>query len=404
MTFFSALRLALATLLVHKGRSALTGLGIVIGVSAIVALVSAGDGARSKLDDRLESAGKNLIIIRPGGRTSTGMVADFQPLTEADVAALRRDVGSLLVGVVPWQEADALATSRSGRAPTAVVGTTPDFQRVCNWQVTQGRLFDAEEAKRAATVCLIGQTVLKRLFPDRSDPIGERILVGRLRLRVIGVLGSKGTTPLGVDQDDQVFVPLATLQRKLVGRESIAMLLAAARSLDDIDVAQAEITRTLRRRHHVKPDAAPDFDVSSVQELSAFAVTMTATLQLLVGVIASISLVVGGVGIMNIMLVSVTERTREIGVRMAVGATPGDVLSQFLIEAVVLALLGGIVGVVLGIAAAVGVAYLAGWPAIVSPQIILLAFGVTAAVGIFFGYYPAWKASRLDPIDALRYE
>jgi putative ABC transport system permease protein len=404
MTCFSALRLALATLLVNKGRSALTGLGIVIGVSAIVALVSAGDGARSKLDDRLESAGKNLLIIRPGGRTSTGMVADFQPLTEGDVAAIRREVGSLLVGVIPWQEADALATSRGGRALTALIGTTPDFQRVCNWQVTQGRLFDADEARRAATVCLLGQTVLRRLFPDGRDPIGEKVVVGPLRLRVIGVLGSKGTTPLGVDQDDQIFMPLSTLQRKLVGKENIAMLLAAARSLDVIDEAQKGITRVLRRRHHIKADAAPDFDVSSVQELSAFAVTMTATLQLLVGVIASISLVVGGVGIMNIMLVSVTERTREIGIRMAVGATPTDVLGQFLIEAVVLALLGGVVGVVLGIAAAVGVAQAAGWPAVVSPQIILLAFAVTTAVGIFFGYYPAWKASRLDPITALHYE
>ncbi len=189
MSCFSALRLALATLLVNKGRSALTGLGIVIGVSAIVALVSAGDGARSKLDDRLESAGKNLIIIRPGGRTSSGMVADFHPLTEGDVAALQRDVGALLVGVVPWQEADAVATSRAGRAATAVVGTTPDFQRVCNWQVTHGRLFDADEARRAATVCLIGETVRRRLFPDRPDPVGERILVGQLRLRVVGVLG-----------------------------------------------------------------------------------------------------------------------------------------------------------------------------------------------------------------------
>jgi putative ABC transport system permease protein len=404
MTCFSALRLALATLLVNKGRSALTGLGIVIGVSAIVALVAAGDGARTKLDDRLDSAGKNLLIVRPGGRTSSGMVADFQPLTEGDVAAIRREVGSLLVGVVPWQEADALVSSRGGRTPTAVVGTTPDFQRVCNWRVTSGRLFDADEARRAAAVCLLGQTVLRRLFPDRADPVGETVVVGALRLRVIGVLGSKGQTPLGVDQDDQIFVPLATLQRKLAGKESIAMLLAAARSLDGIDDAQRGITRVLRRRHHVKPDAAPDFDVSSVQELSAFAVTMTATLQLLVGVIASISLVVGGVGIMNIMLVSVTERTREIGIRMAVGATPADVLTQFLIEAVVLALLGGVIGVVLGIAAAVGVARAADWPAIVSPGVILMAFAVTTAVGIFFGYYPAWKASRLDPIDALRYE
>jgi putative ABC transport system permease protein len=404
MTAFSALRLALATLLLNRGRSALTGLGIVIGVSAIVALVSAGDGARTKLDDRLESAGKNLIIIRPGGRTATGMVAEFQPLTEGDVAALQREVGSLLVGVVPWQEANALAVSRAGRTSTAVVGTTPDFPRVCNWQVTRGRLFDAEESKRAAAVCLIGQTVVRRLFPDRTDAVGERIVVGALRLRVIGVLGSKGATPLGFDQDDQIFVPLSTLQRKLAGRESLAMLLAAARSLDSLEETQAEIARTLRRRHHVKVGAAPDFDVSSVQELSAFAVTMTRTLQVLVGVIASISLLVGGVGIMNIMLVSVTERTREIGIRRAVGATPADVLSQFLVEAVVLALIGALLGVVLGIAATVAVALVAGWPVIVSPGSILLAFAVTAGVGAFFGYYPAWKASRLDPIAALHYE
>jgi putative ABC transport system permease protein len=404
MSIASALRLALATLLLHKGRSALTGLGIVIGVGAMVALVAAGDGARSKLDERLESAGKNLIIIRPGGRTSSGMVADFQPLTEGDVAAIRREVGASLVGVIPWQEADALATSRGGRAGTAVVGTTPDFQRVCNWRLTAGRVFDADEARQAAPVCLVGQTVRQRLFPDRPDPVGEKVVVGALRLRVVGVLAPKGTTPLGVDQDDQIFVPLATLQHKLVGRESIAMLLAAARSLDEIDEAEQGIARVLRRRHHIKADAAPDFDVSSVQELSAFAVTMTATMQILVGVIASISLVVGGVGIMNIMLVSVTERTREIGIRMAVGATPADVLIQFLIEAVVLALLGGVIGVALGIAAAAGVARAAGWPAIISPSVVLLAFLVTAAVGIFFGFYPAWKASRLDPIEALRYE
>jgi putative ABC transport system permease protein len=404
MTFSSALRLALATLLLNKGRSALTGLGIVIGVSAMVALVAAGDGARSKLDDRLDSAGKNLLIIRPGGRTSSGLVADYQPLTEGDAAALRREVGSLLVGVVPWQTTPALASSRAGSAPTVIVGSTPDFQRVCNWQVAHGRLFDAEEARRAAPVCLVGQTALRHLFPGRPDPVGETLVVGALRLRVVGVLGPKGTTPLGVDQDDQVFVPLATLQRKLVGKENVEMLLAAARSLDAIDEARQGITRVLRRRHHIKADAAPDFDVSSVQELSAFAVTMTATLQVLVGAIASISLVVGGVGIMNIMLVAVTERTREIGIRMAVGATPADVLAQFLIEAVVLALFGGAIGVALGIAAAAGVARAADWPTIISPSVVLLAFAVTAAVGVFFGYYPAWKASRLDPIDALRYE
>jgi putative ABC transport system permease protein len=404
MSFAAAIRLALATLLVHKGRSALTGLGIVIGAGAMVALVSAGDGARGRLDDRLESAGKNLIIVRPGGRTPSGMVADYRPLTEDDAAAVRREVGPLLVGVVPWQTAPCLASSRAGRGPTTVAGSWPEFRRVCNWQVTGGRLFNHSDLKRAAPVCLLGQTVRRRLFPDGADPVGEKVALGPVRLVVVGVLGPKGTTPLGEDQDDQIFVPLSTLQRKIVGRESIAMLLAAARSLDGIDGAQQEIIKVLRRRHHVKPDAVGDFDVSNVQELAAFAVTMTATLQLLVAVIASLALVVGGVGIMNIMLVSVTERTQEIGLRMAVGARPGDILLQFLAEAVTLALLGGAAGVALGIAAGVGLARAAGWPTVVSPAAVVVAFAVTAAVGVFFGYYPAWKASRLDPIEALRYE
>jgi putative ABC transport system permease protein len=255
-----------------------------------------------------------------------------------------------------------------------------------------------------ALVCLLGQTVRRKLFPGSAHPLGEWIRVDRLQLRVVGVLGEKGRSPTGADQDNQVFVPITTLQRRLVGEERIGLILAAARSEGVIARAKAEIMRVMRQRHRIKPGAPDDFDVSTVQEMAQVAEVLATTLTVLVGIIASISLVVGGIGIMNIMLVSVTERTREIGIRMAVGATSAHVLGQFLIEAIVLALVGGLLGITLGISAASGLAYMAGWPIVVSPFIVGLAFMVSAGVGIFFGYYPALKASRLDPIEALRYE
>jgi putative ABC transport system permease protein len=251
---------------------------------------------------------------------------------------------------------------------------------------------------------MLGATVRQKLFPNKPDPVGESVRVGMVELRVIGILEEKGRSPTGADQDDQIFLPITTLQRKLTGDDRLALILTAARSENLIETAKEEISRVLRERHHLRPGAADDFDVSSVREMAELAVFLTSTMQGLIAVIASISLVVGGIGIMNIMLVSVTERTREIGIRMAIGATPSDVLIQFLIEAVVLALVGGIIGITLGIGGAVGLAELANWPVVVDPMIVGLAFLVAAAVGIFFGYYPALKASRLDPIEALRYE
>jgi putative ABC transport system permease protein len=404
MGLLSTFRLALASLLVHKGRSALTTLGIVIGISAVVALVSAGNGARGKLDQRLENAGKNLIIVRPGGRTGNGIITDFKPLSADDAEAIQKEVGPLLLGAIPWQAAPRLVSSRLGHSPTVLIGTSPNFPQGANWTVVRGRAFTDKDCQSTAPVCLLGQTAVHNLFPTLAEPVGEKVQVGRLQLVVIGLLGPKGTTPLGVDQDDQIFMPLPTLQRKVVSREGVDMILANVRSSDSIKEAEQAIVRVLRQRHHLRPDAGNDFDVSSVGELSGFAVTLTTTLQILVAVIASISLIVGGIGIMNIMLVSVTERTREIGIRMAVGASPAAILVQFLMEAIVLALLGGTAGVLVGVTGAVGLARLADWPAVISPAIVLLAFAVTAAVGLFFGFYPAWKASRLDPIDALRYE
>ncbi len=404
MSLLSAIRVALSALLVNKGRSALTSLGIVIGISAVIAMVSAGSGARSKLDERLESVGKNLILIRPGGRTQQGTIADLVPLTTDDAAAIRKQVGPLLVGVAESQMTMRVASTPTGNWPTVVVGSVPDLQRIRNWHVTYGRFYTEDDVKKLATVCLIGQTVRHKLFPDTPNPVGRMVRVGQLQLRVIGVLGEKGRSPTGADQDDQIFIPITTLQRKLVGEERVALIVAAARSEDVIEKAKEEIVRTLRETHRIKPGATDDFDVSTVREMAELAVVLTAVMQILIVIIASISLLVGGVGIMNIMLVSVTERTREIGIRMAVGATGADVLIQFLLEAVALALVGGVIGITLGIAGAMALARLANWPLVVSPMIVVVAFAVAAGVGVFFGYYPALKASRLDPIEALRYE
>ena len=404
MSFFSAIQVALTALLVNKGRSMLTSLGIVIGISAVIAMVAAGSGARYKLDDRLESVGKNLILIRPGSRTQQGIVADYTLLKSVDAAAIRKRVGPLLIGVAESQMTQRLVSSRYANHGTVLVGSTPDLQRIRNWKMAYGRFYSEDDLKRQAPVCLVGWTARKKLFPERPDPIGEMVRVGNVPLRVIGVMAEKGRSPTGADQDDQIFLPITTLERNITGDDNITIIVTATRSEATVEKAKEEIVQVLRERHHIKPGATDDFDVSTVQEMAELAVILTTTMQLLIAMIASISLVVGGIGIMNIMLVSVTERTREIGIRMAIGATPSDVLMQFLIEAVVLALVGGVMGITLGIAGAVGLAHLAGWPVVVEPTIVLLAFLVAAGVGIFFGYYPALKASRLDPIEALRYE
>jgi putative ABC transport system permease protein len=404
MSFSSAIRVALAALTVNKGRSALTSLGIVIGISAVIAMVSAGNGARELLDERLETVGKNLILIRAGARTQQGIVADFVPLSREDADAIRKEVGPLLIGAAAIQTTQRLALTRTGKWATSLVGSTPDMQSIRNWHVILGRFYSDDDVKKLAPVCLIGHTVHRHLFPDKANPLGEWIRVDGLQLRIIGVLGEKGRSPTGADQDDQIFLPLTTLQRRLLGEEKIGLILAAARSEAAIEQAKQQVIQVMRQRHHIKPGAAEDFDVSTVREMAELAEILTTTMTVLVGIIASISLVVGGIGIMNIMLVSVTERTREIGIRMAVGATSADVLTQFLIEAIVLSLVGGLLGISLGIAGAYGLAQLASWSLVIEPFIVFLAFVVSAGVGIFFGFYPALKASQLDPIEALRYE
>jgi len=405
MSFFSAIRVALSALLVNKGRSFLTSLGIVIGISAVIAMVSAGSGARYKLEDRLDSVGKNLILIRPGSRSQQGITgSDFEPLTRDDADAIRKRVGHLLVGVAESQMSQRLVSYKNIIHGTGVVGSVPDLEKVRNWKVALGRFYTYDDVKKESRVCLIGQTVREKFFPNRADPIGQYITVGPTHLRIIGVMAEKGRSPTGADQDDQVFMPISTMQSLLGGKKDVAIIVSATKNESLLDKAKEEITKTLRERHHLRAGATNDFDVSSVREMAELAVIVTTVMQILIAIIASISLVVGGIGIMNIMLVSVTERTREIGIRMAIGATPADVLIQFLIEAIVLALVGGVIGITLGIGGAVGLGRLANWPIVVQPATVLMAFLVAAGVGVFFGYYPALKASRLDPIDALRYE
>jgi putative ABC transport system permease protein len=403
MSFFAALRVAFFALLVNKGRSALTSLGIVIGTSAVIAMVSAAGGAREKLDERLDNVGKNLILIRAGRHTQGGSVADVKPLTNDDAAIVRKRLTGLLEGVAETQVTLRVASTRTRNWGTTIVGAHPDIRKVRTWSTQFGRIINDEDMKKVAAVCCIGQTVRKKLFPDMPNPVGQLVRVGQLQLRIIGVLNSKGRTPTGGDQDDQIMVPIVTLQRKIVGEEQVSLILASVADNRQLEKAKAEIARVLRQKHRVKP-GNEDFDVSSVAELAEMAVILTKTMQILIGIIASISLVVGGIGIMNIMLVSVTERTREIGIRMAIGATPYDVLIQFLIEAVILALLGGLLGITVGIGGAVSLAWIAGWPIYIDPHMVLVSFVVSGGVGVFFGYYPALKASRLDPIDALRYE
>lgn len=404
MSLTAALRVALAALLAHKGRSALTSLGIVIGISAVIALVAAGDGAREKLDERLESIGKTMILIRAGVRTDQGAIADYTPLTAGDADAIRSKVGSLLAGVAEVQMTNKLASTRHGTWPAMIVGSTPEVQRIRNWSVAAGRFYTDDDNKKQAAVCLLGQTVRARLFPDGAEAVGQSVTIGSMSFRVIGIAAAKGRSATGADQDDQVFIPLATLQKKLVGEEKVNLILAAAKDETVLPRAIQSIQALMRQRHKLKPNDPADFDVSSVQELSELAVVVTGTMQGLSAVIASISLLVGGVGIMNIMLVSVTERTREIGLRMALGASGRQILTQFLLESIVLALLGGVAGVAVGLLFAGGMANTLGWPLVVRPASIIAACSVAAGVGLFFGFYPAWKASRLDPIVALRRE
>ena len=402
------LRISFRALKVNKMRSALTMLGIIIGVGAVIAMLAVGTGASKKIAEQISRMGSNLLIILPGATTAGGvrMGAGTQPtLTMGDAEAIQKECPAVQ-DVAPILNGVAQVVYGHQNWSTGVVGTTPGMLSVRDWSLASGRPFTQQDVKSATKVCLLGQTVVDNLFGD-MDPVRQIIRIKKVPFTVIGVLTKKGQSAHGQDQDDTIYVPVTTAQKKLFGTTfpgMVRIMMVKAKSTEDLAPAEKQINELLRQRHHIGQKQENDFTVRNLTQIMETAEQSTKVMTLLLGAIASVSLLVGGIGIMNIMLVSVTERTREIGIRMAIGAKTWDIRLQFIIEALTLSLVGGIVGIIVGVSGSKILSVLAGWSTVISPFSILLAFGFSGLVGIFFGFYPAYKASLLDPIDALRYE
>jgi putative ABC transport system permease protein len=404
----STFRISFRALRVNKMRSALTMLGIIIGVGAVIAMLAIGTGASRRITEQISSMGSNLLIILPGSTTAGGvrMGAGTQPtLTMGDADAIQKECPAVQ-NAAPVLNGVAQIVYGHQNWSTGVVGTTPSMLTVRDWTLASGRPFTEQDVKSATKVCLLGQTVVDNLFGN-IDPIGQFIRIKNVPFIIIGVLAPKGQSPQGQDQDDTIYVPVTTAQKKLFGTSfpgMVRIIMVKAKSTEDLAPAEKQMNDLLRQRHHIGPKQENDFTVRNLTQIMETAEQSTKVMSLLLGAIASVSLVVGGIGIMNIMLVSVTERTREIGIRMAMGAKTWDIRLQFIIEALTLSLIGGVAGIIVGVSGSKILSVLAGWSTIISPFSILLAFGFSGLVGIFFGFYPAYKASLLDPIDALRYE
>lgn len=409
MSIWSTISTALNALSINKGRTALTSLGITIGIAAVIAMVAAGRGAKSKIDSAFGSIGPNLVIASSGTTSTSGLKLTADPaFTRADANAIREQLGPLINGCSEVTQYPTIASNETGSHRSVFAGGVEEIFRIRRWKFLAGRAYNTQDDKRQSAVAVLGYTVAEKLFPNlvRVAPekiIGQTIRASGQRWQVIGVLEPKGATPAG-DQDDIIMVPVTTLLRKVIGSTKCMLILVEARDTQLVEKVKNETIKILRSTHRVRDTEEADFSVKSMQEYSDLALMFANTLSLLILAIAFVSLVVGGIGVMNIMLVSVTERTREIGIRLAIGAKTRDVLGQFLSEAVVLALIGGMIGITLGSLAAWGIAILASWEFVISLPSVLIAVATSAGVGIFFGYYPARKASLLDPIDALRYE
>jgi len=404
----STFKISLRALRVNKMRSALTMLGIVIGVGAVITMLAVGTGASRRISEQISSVGSNLLIILPGSSTSGGIrmgSGTQSTLTRDDADAIARECPAV-ADVAPSHNGAAQAVFGNQNWSTVIQGTTPGILNVRDWTLSAGRSFTEQDVRNATKVCVIGQTVVDNLFGN-MDPVGQVVRIKKVPFTVIGVLDKKGQSPAGQDQDDTIMMPISTAQKKIFGVHFAGMVRAIAvkaKSSEDLAAAEAQITDLLRQRHRISTRQESDFTVRNLTQMMQVAEQSTRVMALLLGAIASVSLLVGGIGIMNIMLVSVTERTREIGIRMAVGAKTWDIRLQFIIEAVTLSLIGGLAGIIIGITGSEILSEVAGWATIVSLPSILLAFGFSGLVGIFFGFYPAYKASLLNPIDALRHE
>lgn len=404
----SAIKVSARALGVNKMRSALTMLGIIIGVAAVIAMLSVGAGARKQISEQIAGMGSNIIIVLSGGATSGGtrMGAGTLPtLTMSDADAILKEAGAV-EEVAPILSGIAQVVWGHQNWSTSVLGTTPGILAVRDWPLESGRPFTDQDVKTSTKVCLIGKTVVDNLFAG-ADPVNQIIRIKNVPFTIIGVLAPKGQSAGGQDQDDTILVPVTTAQKKLFGTTfpgMVRIIMVKAKSGDDLPAAEQQTNDILRQRHHIGPKQDNDFTVRNLTQMMQTAEQAANVMTLLLGAIASVSLLVGGIGIMNIMLVSVTERTREIGIRMAVGAKSWDIRMQFLIEALTLSLIGGILGILIGVGGSTALSAIAGWPTLVSTLSLVLAFCFSGIIGIFFGFYPAYKASLLDPIEALRYE
>jgi len=405
MRIGATFRMALRALRRNKLRSTLTALGIIIGVGAVIAMVGIGNGAKSQVEAQIASLGQNVVLIFPGNFSTSGARSGWGgagTMTVDDALAVAREVPGV-VNVSPEVRDHQQVLANGLNWYTTILGEGPDYLDIREWPLDDGAMFTDQDVRGTAKVCIIGKTIVNQLYPN-VDPIGQILRIRDIPFKVVGVLNSKGLSVMGTDQDDVVVIPYTSEMKRVSKRTNITTMTVQSESSEVSDRVQRDIADLLRQRHRITQGRDDDFTIRGQQEIADAATATTRTMTVLLGAIASVSLIVGGIGIMNIMLVSVTERTREIGIRMAVGAHGRDILLQFLIEAITLSSLGGVIGIVLGVSSAKILSAVAGWPTLISVTSITVAFLFSAAVGVFFGFYPARKASNLDPIDALRYE
>ena len=399
-------KIALRALSNNKLRAFLTMLGIIIGVASVITMLAIGQGSKKSIQAQISEMGSNIIMIHPGGERRGGVRMDpseMQTLKLADYESLR-DETNFLAAVSPNVSSSGQLIAGNNNYPSSISGVGTEYLEIRQLSVEQGEMFTEADIQVSAKVCVIGQTIVDNLFPDGQDPLGKVIRFNQVPFRVVGILKSKGYNSMGQDQDDIVLAPYTTVMKRLLAQTYLEGVFASALSEDMTDYATDEITTILRRNHKLQADDEDDFTIRSQQELSSMLNSTTDLMTTLLACIAGISLVVGGIGIMNIMYVSVTERTREIGLRMSVGARGVDILSQFLIEAILISITGGLIGVIVGCGAALIVKNVAHWPIFIQPWSVFLSFAVCTVTGVFFGWYPAKKAADLDPIDAIRYE
>ncbi len=410
MNLLASIRIALRALRINKLRSALTMLGIIIGVAAVITMIAVGSGAQQRIEEQIKGLGTNLIILMPGSTTAGGVrmgAGSRNTLTEEDGYALQRDIPGVQASA-PTLRGTGQVVGGSGNWSTVFFGVTPEYFEARNWVVAQGKAFDTADVAGSAKVALLGDTVSRSLFGD-ADPIGQVIRIRKVPFTVIGTLERKGQSLMGQDQDDVILMPISTARNRVLGQgagrlRTVGSVSIKVRDGEDMKEVESQIRELMRQRHRIPQDREDDFTLRNLSEVLATREESSRIMGLLLAAVASVSLLVGGIGIMNIMLVSVTERTREIGLRMAVGARGRDILTQFLVEAITLALIGGLLGIVLGVGGSLAIGHFVGWPIHLGIEPVVLAVGFAGAIGIFFGFYPARKASLLLPIEALRYE